>query len=60
MTKYDELLEKALAAVTATFRKRAVSALLSGRDGKLIAQAKQAERADDFEMITWLMIKEPQ
>lgn len=57
MKKYDELLEKAINEITRTFKKRAVGALLSGRGGKLPTQAQQVKGADDFELITWLIIK---
>lgn len=57
MKKYDDLIEKALNEITRTFKKRAVSALLSGRGGKLPTQTQQVKGADDFELITWLIIK---
>ena len=57
MKKYDELLEKAINEMTRTFKKRAVGALLSGRGGKLPTQAQQVKGAEDFELITWLIIK---
>lgn len=57
MKKYDALLEKAINEITKTFRKRAVGALLSGRGGRLPTQAQQVRGADDFELITWLIIK---
>lgn len=58
MEKYDTLLEKAINEITKTFKKRAVGALLSGRGGKLPTQAQQVKGADDFELITWLIIKD--
>lgn len=57
MSKYDALLNKAVQTIKLTFRKRNISGLLSGRDRKLVSRAKQVERADDFELITWLVIK---
>lgn len=57
MNKYDNLLEKAVNEITRTFRKRAVGALLSGRGGKLPTQTQQVKGTDDFELITWLIIK---
>lgn len=56
MGKYDNLLEKAINEITKTFRKRAVSALISGRGGKLSPHDQQIKGADDFELITWLII----
>jgi len=58
MKKYDELPEKAINEITKTFKKRAIGALLSGRGGKLPTQARQVKGAEDFELITWLIIKE--
>ncbi|TAN42552.1 MAG: ATP-dependent helicase [Nitrospirae bacterium] len=58
MKKYDELLEKAINEITRTFKKRAVGALLSGRGGKLPTQTQQVKGADDFELVTWLVIKD--
>lgn len=57
MGKYDNLLEKALNEITKTFKKRAIGALASGRGGKLPLQSQQVKGADDFELITWLIIK---
>ncbi len=58
MARYDDLLAKSVDAITAMFKKRAIGALLSGRDGRLIPRSRQAEDADDFELITWLVIRE--
>jgi hypothetical protein len=58
MKKYDDLLEKAVNEITKTFRKRSVGALLSGRGGKLPTQAQQVKGVDDFELVTWLAIKD--
>ena len=58
MKKYDALLEKAINEITKTFKKRAVGALLSGRGGRLPTQSQQAKGAEDFELVTWLIIKE--
>ncbi len=57
MKKYDALLEKAINEITKTFKKRAVGALLSGRGGRLPTQTQQVKSADDFDLITWLIIK---
>ncbi len=58
MKKYDGLLEKAINEITKTFKKRAVGALLSGRGGKLPTQTQQVKCAGDFELVTWLIIKD--
>ncbi len=57
MSGCDALLQKAVQVIKHTFRKRNIGGLLSGRDGKLVGKAKQVDGADDFELITWLVIK---
>ena len=58
MEKYDNLLEKAIHEITKTFKKRSIGALISSRSGRLPTQSQQVKSADDFELITWLIIKE--
>ncbi len=58
MKKYNELLENAVKEITKTFKKRNINVLLTGRGGKLIPETKQAKGVGDFELITWLVIKE--
>ncbi len=58
MAHYDGLVEKAVEAIRYTFKKRNIGGLLAGRDGRLVGKAKQVDSADDFELITWLVIKE--
>ncbi len=58
MEKYSGLLTRAIESIVHTFRKRSVGVLLTGRGGKLPTQAEQVRDADDFELITWLVIKE--
>ncbi|MYK22102.1 ATP-dependent helicase [Candidatus Poribacteria bacterium] len=57
MTQYNELLQKAVNSLTHTYRKRAVSNLLSGRGGTLVKPEKQVRSVTDFELITWLVIQ---
>ncbi len=58
MARYDVLLAKAITAITSMFKKRAIGALLSSRSGQLIPRPRQAEGADDFELVTWLIIRD--
>jgi superfamily II DNA or RNA helicase len=58
MSRYSDLLEKAVQEISRTFKKRTVGALLSGRGGRLVPQSQQINGADDFELVTWLVIKE--
>jgi Helicase conserved C-terminal domain/PLD-like domain/SNF2-related domain len=57
MNSYNSLLEKAVQAIKHTFKKRNISALFAGRDGRLVGKSKQVADVDDFELITWLVIK---
>lgn len=57
MTKYADLLTRAVHSIVRTFQKRAISHLQSGRSAVLVEQDKQAKRTSDFELITWLVIK---
>lgn len=57
MAHYNGLLQKAVNSLTRTYRKRAVSNLLSGRGGTLVKPQKQVSSVADFELITWLVIQ---
>ncbi len=57
MTFYNELLLRAVRSIVDTFRKRSSQALTSGRGGRLIERSKQVSDDSDFELITWLVIK---
>ena len=59
MTQYSHLLQKAVDSISRTYDKRALSHLLSGRGGVLPTQAEQIRQTTDFELITWLVIKDP-
>ena len=60
MSRYDDLLSKAVDAVVSHFRKRDLRNLFKGRGGKLVQQDKRASKLDDFDLITWLVIKDPE
>jgi len=57
MSRYSELLQKAVASVETTFRRRAVTNLLSSRSGLLTDSSKQVSNSTDFDLITWLVIR---
>jgi len=57
MDKYDDLLKKAVASITATFRKRMATGLSGDRHFVLPLQQEQVKGDTDFELITWLVIK---
>ena len=57
MSRYSVLLDKAVADITRRFQKRSFDSLLSHRGAKLIGASKHAKSMDDFDLITWLVIK---
>lgn len=56
MTRYSDLLKKAVEATVSQFTKRSVAGLLSSRGGRLPDASRQFKSVDDFELITWLVI----
>jgi len=60
MTRYGELLNKAVTAIAGQFSKRNAGNLFAGRGGKLADTGKQVKSTDDFDLITWLVIKQPE
>ena len=57
MSHYSSLLEKAVTAIAAQFIRKSTGNL-SGRGGKLTDTTKQVKQSDDFELVTWLIIKD--
>lgn len=58
MSHYSGLLEKAVSAIATQFSRKSTGNLFSGRGGKLTDATKQVKQTDDFELITWLIIKD--
>lgn len=58
MSRYSGLLDKSVAAIAAQFGRKSVGNLFAGRGGKLTDASKQVKHAADFELITWLVIKD--
>ncbi len=58
MEPYSRLLTAAVESIVATFRHRATAGLQSGRTFVLPTRTAQAHTQSDFELITWLVIKE--
>lgn len=58
MSRYSALLDNAVAAIAAQFGRKNVGNLLAGRGGKLTDGNKQVKSAADFDLITWLVIKD--
>ncbi|MGR3913088.1 MAG: helicase-related protein [Gammaproteobacteria bacterium] len=57
MEKYDKLLDSVFAAVRRQFDRQEAGAL-ARRDGVLSAQSERPRDARDFELVTWLVIKD--
>jgi ERCC4-related helicase len=57
MSKYNGLLMKSVKDIVAHFEKRNISNLFSGRGGKILPGTAKVSGADDFELVTWLVIK---
>ena len=58
MSRYGDLLHKAVTAIVDQFGKKSVDNLFAGRGGKLTDASKQVKHASDFDLITWLIIKD--
>ena len=58
MSQYSDLLEKSISAIAAQFARKRTGNLFAGRSGKLADTAKQVTHSADFELITWLIIKD--
>ena len=58
MAKYADLLGKAVGEIAASFKKRSAAKLSSARNAVLIAKNKQVSCMSDFELVTWLVIKQ--
>jgi len=57
MTMYSDLTIKAIKAVMKVFRKRNARRLGEDRKAILLPEDQQSDSANDFELITWLIIK---
>ena len=57
MSRYSALLEKAVNAIAAQFSRKNAGNLFSGRGGKLLSNQSAIKATTDFDLITWLVIK---
>ncbi|MFQ5676751.1 MAG: C-terminal helicase domain-containing protein, partial [bacterium] len=57
MSKYSDLLGKAVKAIVGTFKKRNLANLSTDRGGRLVNAKQQIKDTSDFELITWLVIQ---
>jgi hypothetical protein len=57
MSRYNLLLEATVRDSERRFVRRTAATLTSGRDGVVPSRKQQARTTDDFELITWLVIR---
>ncbi len=57
MSVYSALLDKTVAAIVTQFTRKNAANLFTGRSGKLMDATKAVKANNDFELITWLVIK---
>ncbi len=57
MRTYSALLDNAVESIVATFRRRIAAGLQSGRDFIIPDRGAQANDNSDFELVTWLVIR---
>jgi superfamily II DNA or RNA helicase len=60
MRGYDRLLHGAVASITDTFQKKLATGLQSGRDFLLPTMDEQVAPGVEFELLTWLVILQPE
>jgi len=58
MMRYNELLQAAINSIATTFRRRSLSQLQTSRSAVLVDQPQQVTNTTEFDLITWLVIKE--
>lgn len=57
MDKYTELLRQAIDEICRVFKKRSAQKLISDRGALLIPKSKQINDMNNFELVTWLIVK---
>ena len=57
MAAHSALLDQAVAAIAAQFSRKNAANLFTGRGGKLMDTTKTVKSNNDFELVTWLVIK---
>ncbi|GAK51876.1 helicase domain protein [Candidatus Moduliflexus flocculans] len=57
MAKYSDLLRKAVSEIALMFKKKGNARLTSDRGALLLPFAKQINEMDDFELVTWLIVR---
>jgi len=57
MQRYSDLLGAAARDIERRFRGRSIDRLQSGRDALLMLESQSVQGMEDFEMVTWLVIR---
>jgi hypothetical protein len=57
MKKYTDLLNQAVIEISNVFKKRSNQKITSDRGALLIPTSKQINEINNFELVTWLIIK---
>lgn len=57
ISEYTALLHQAINAIKGTFKKKNLGMLTGNRNATIVPQEKQADGANKFELITWLILK---
>ncbi|MBS0469291.1 MAG: DEAD/DEAH box helicase family protein [Proteobacteria bacterium] len=58
MGRYSTLLDKAVAAIAVQFGRKNAGNLFTGRGGKLLGSQNTIKASTDFDLITWLVIRQ--
>ena len=57
MSQYSDLIAQAVEEISRVFKKRAARKLLTNRSALLVPKSKQVHGMNNFELVTWLVIK---
>ena len=60
MNHYNGLIDQAVKAIVAQFGKKNFANLFTGKQAKLVKASHSVKSVDDFDLISWLVIKHPQ
>ena len=58
MEKYDRMVKAALASIVRAFRSKVLGGLTQRRGAAVARRSEQPRRGEDFELVTWLVIRE--
>ena len=58
MTKYDRMVKATLRSIVRPFRKKMLTGLTRSRGAKISKRSEQPRSGEDFELVTWLVIRE--